>query len=253
MNEGLIIDVINFGINNKIILLFSKDSQLEKLFLYQPKKESFALDIHNKLDYLMTISYENDKKKGKIYIDIIDNFNNLRNNFERLILGSILCDLIKNSLSIGSLTNINYYEIINLIRVLEEKENIDLKFQYSFIILILYYLLINSGSFTLPLKINGMQDNNSTFLFYDLKTNQFVISEKNLNTQYLICPKDIFILKDFFDFNKSSIDNYFNELNSLNIANLNKLLFFLSELFNFIYQRKYIKSLTFLKYIHQNY
>ncbi len=281
MNEGLVIDTINFGINNKTILIFSKDSILEKFFIYPPKNSFNLFDKYNRLDYFMIISYEIQKKGNRFDFEIIDEFSALKTDYKKIITCAILSDLLKNSLVEGEKSNIDYKKVKYFIDFLIKQLNVDIKSYLSLVILFIYYLISNSGEISFSFDNYEQEMISESNLFFDLYHNQFIITNKldfnqfepdqtksNQNDfnkplynqsrfngldfqsqNYLKCPKHIFSI---LDFNAESFDKIYYHLNILEkyeIKILNNLLFFLSNLFKLAYHRKNIKSLEFVKYL----
>lgn len=256
MNEGLIIDVINFGINNKTIFIFSKESILEKYFIYPAKNSFNYLSKYDKLDYITLIKYEFQKKGNRFDFEIIDSFLNLKKNYKKIIISAIFSDLLKNCLAEGESSSIDYNNIQLFLNFLNlENKNLidiekDLKENISVLILFLYYLISNSGIIDFS-SVNQRKISDNSLLFFDRFNNHFVVknNSENKNPYYLKSPKELFYLLDFKLQNFKDIQNIIDKFIDFEIKNLNNLLFFLSNLYKFSYHRKNIKSLEFLKYL----
>ncbi len=256
MNKGFVLDAINFDINNKLIYIFSENSMMEKYFIYQPKNNFDLINKHNRLDYMMIIEYEYQNKGQKFFYEIIDDFVTIKNSLNSLLLGSIICDLIKNSIQIEEKTIFQYQNIVDFIKLIFLKNDFNKNFIFSYIILLIFYLLLNSGRFILPEKdsifydthnLKFVSDKNMVNSYKMKESNQIYINNIN-NDRFIRCPKELFVLNELDIKNCISIQNL-NLLENLNSDKLNNLLFFLSNLFNLAYHKKRVNSLTFIKYI----
>lgn len=266
MNEGLIIDTVNFGVNNKTVLIFSKDSILEKFFIYPPKDNFNLIDKYNRLDYFMIISYEVQRKGNRFDFEIIDEFLGLKKDYRKIIISAILSDLLKNSLVEGDKSNIDYEKIQLFIDFMIKELNNDIKSYFSLLILFIYYLISNSGEINFSFIENDNNISSESSLFFDIYHYQFIVANKldndpskfNQSTHdqldfhnrnYFKCPQQILSILQFKPASFDNIYYYFNNLKNYEIKILNNLLFFLSNLFKVAYHRKNIKSLEFLKYL----
>jgi len=251
MNKGLVLDVINFGINNKLLFIFCESDKMEKIFLYPPKNKDILEDQYNRLDYAIIIEYEYHDKGKKIYYEIIEENHKIKKNLKKLILTSIICDLIKNSLQVDEKASFFYNNVVDYLKIIVEENDIEKNFMYSYIILFLFYLLSASGVFSLPDKDYYKKVSETHNLFYDIKNTNFIFSKSNLNIEkgYLKCTKDLIILYDFYLKNDFITRQNLQKLENTGIEKLNNLLFFLSNLFNLSYHRNRINSLSFINYI----
>lgn len=214
MSEGLVIDKIEFGINNKLIFLFSKNSVLEKYYIYPSK--IYFLDNNQNIDYLNIIRYDIQEKSKRFNFEILSDFSELKKDLEKLIIGAIFCDFLKNSLLEGSITNIKYEEILYFFYYLSQEEKLKSNNLVSCLIVFIYYLLFNSGSFDASQIKNKKEE---------LKL-LFSLSEK---------PEEMLKI--------------ISKLSKMESNKLNNMLFFLINSFKFVYHRKNIKSLEFIKYL----
>ncbi|HQJ40521.1 MAG TPA: hypothetical protein PK449_03080, partial [Exilispira sp.] len=62
MNEGIVIDLYNFGSSHKVIDIISKNGRIEKFFLYRPSLISNMQKTHDCLDFLTLIKYEKNRE-----------------------------------------------------------------------------------------------------------------------------------------------------------------------------------------------
>lgn len=251
MNEGLIIDTLDFGVSNKIIFVFSKDSLMEKFYIYPSKSSLFTPHSSGNIDYLVLIKYELQKKNKKLEYDIIDKFTELRKNYNKLITGAIFCDYLKNSLIEGSSSLIKYDNIIFFINLLSKTTIEDKRYYLSIITIFIYFLVINSGALNIDIKNYSCYNINKPFLYYNPSTNEFFISEDN----NFLKDWKIEYIEEFISLLSINLNDYnllekfiFN-FQRLEIKKIDNFLFFFSNLFNLVYHRKYVKSFYFVKLI----
>lgn len=251
MNEGLIIDALDFGVNNKVIFVFSKDSYMEKFYIYPSKSRLFTSHSTESIDYLVLIKYELQKKSKKLEYDIIDKFTELRKNYNKLVTGAILCDYLKNSLIEGSSSLVKYDNIIFFINLLSKTTTEDKRYYLTIITIFIYFLIINSGALNVDIKNYSCDNIDKAFLYYNPSTNEFFISEDN----HLFKDWKIEYIEEFISLLSINLNDYnllekfiFN-FQRLEIKKIDNFLFFFSNLFNLVYHRKYVKSFYFVKLI----
>lgn len=222
MNEGLIVDCIDFGVNNKIIFVYSDNSIMEKFFIYPPKNNLSFIKNFNRLDYFMLINYETLKKKNNFDFEIINDFSQIKYDLKKVLTAAIFCDFLKNSFYESSISNIKYEKIILFINVFIQKNCLSPFFCFSFLILFIYYLIYESGAF-----------NNSN---YNIETNKKIYDE-------------VIEITKFFPYNFEEILKYLDNLMKMDLNKLKSVLHFFINLFKFTYHRKSIKSETFINLI----
>jgi recombinational DNA repair protein (RecF pathway) len=242
MNEGIVIDLYNFGSSHKAINIISKNGRIEKFFLYRPSIISNMQKTHDCLDFLTLIKYE--KKSGdKISsIEIEYDFREIKVDFKKLIICSIASELVKHFDEIQQtkkeesfIFNFFYDFLIDI----ERYKDIKPDQYYSFLFWFLLNLLIFSGTFNYQSNCDLCSESISGVnSYYNLNTGQYVcekhLKQKDASYPFIKIPDHFTGISRFEEINDNFSKNLFS---------------FIIKIYKYNFSINNLKTLKFLKYL----